>query len=42
MLPHYRYPSDTSDVEWFLLGPLPSIPACQTLSFGVVEFARRG
>ncbi|MFJ9909359.1 transposase [Streptomyces sp. NPDC101152] len=37
MLPHYRYPSDTSDVEWFLLEPLLPIPACQTSKGGAPE-----
>ena len=25
-----RYPSDTSDAEWALIGPLLPVPACQT------------
>lgn len=37
MLPHYRYPSDTSDVEWFLLEPLLPVPACQTPRGGAPE-----
>jgi len=37
MLPHYRYPSDTSDVEWFLLEPLLPVPACQTPKGGAPE-----
>jgi transposase len=37
MLPHYRYPSDTSDVEWFLLESLLPVPACQTPKGGAPE-----
>lgn len=37
MLPNYRYPSDTSDVEWFLLEPLLPVPACQTPQGGAPE-----
>ncbi|WP_434482018.1 transposase [Streptomyces sp. NBC_01340] len=37
MLTRYRYPSDTSDLEWALLEPLPPIPACQMPKSGAPE-----
>ncbi|MFI1400383.1 IS5 family transposase [Streptomyces sp. NPDC020681] len=37
MLPRYRYPSDTSDLEWALLEPLLPVPACQTPKGGAPE-----
>jgi transposase len=32
-----RYPSDTSDAEWALIGPLLPVPACQTKAGGRPE-----
>ena len=32
-----RYPSDTTDAEWALLGPLLPVPACQTRAGGHPE-----
>ncbi|MGP4009883.1 IS5 family transposase [Streptomyces sp. 4N124] len=37
LLPRYRYPSDTSDVEWVLLKALLPTPACQTPKGGAPE-----
>jgi transposase len=37
MLPRYRYPSDTSDLEWSLLERLLPTPACQTTKGGAPE-----
>ena len=36
-LPRYRYPSDTSDLEWALLERLLPTPACQTPKGGAPE-----
>jgi Transposase and inactivated derivatives len=36
-LPRYRYPSDTSDLEWALLERLLPVPACQTPKGGAPE-----
>ena len=32
-----RYPSDTTDAEWALIGPLLPVPACQTRAGGHPE-----
>ncbi|WP_405968989.1 IS5 family transposase [Streptomyces sp. NBC_00988] len=37
LLTRYHYPSDTSDVEWALLGRLLPTPACQTPKGGAPE-----
>ncbi|MFH9426626.1 IS5 family transposase [Streptomyces sp. NPDC017529] len=37
MLSSYRYPSDATDLEWFLLEPLLPVPACQTPTGGAPE-----
>lgn len=37
LLPRYRYPSDTSDLEWALLKALLPTPACQTPKGGAPE-----
>ncbi|RPE38213.1 putative transposase of IS4/5 family DUF4096 [Streptomyces sp. Ag109_O5-1] len=37
LLPRYRYPSDTSDLEWALLERLLPTPACQTSKGGAPE-----
>ncbi len=37
LLPRYRYPSDTSDLEWALLKDLLPTPACQTPKGGAPE-----
>ncbi|MDQ0945816.1 transposase [Streptomyces sp. V1I1] len=37
LLPRYRYPSDTSDVEWALLKALLPTPACQKPKGGAPE-----
>ncbi|MFJ1561871.1 transposase [Streptomyces mirabilis] len=36
-LPRYRYPSDTSDLEWALLERLLPTPACRTPKGGAPE-----
>ncbi|MCX5357088.1 transposase [Streptomyces mirabilis] len=36
-LPRYRYPSDTSDLEWVLLERLLPTPSCQTPKGGAPE-----
>ncbi|MFI6467874.1 transposase [Streptomyces sp. NPDC050538] len=36
-LPCYRYPSDTSDLEWALLERLLPVPACRTARGGAHE-----
>ncbi len=35
------YPSDASDAEWALIGPLLPVPACQTAAGGRPEQHRR-
>jgi transposase len=37
LVPRYRYPSDTSDLEWALLERLLPTPACQTPKGGAPE-----
>ncbi|MGW0769194.1 transposase [Streptomyces sp. NPDC002676] len=37
LLPRYRYPSATSDLEWALLERLLPTPACQTPKGGAPE-----